>query len=78
MPNIRVFLNPWFGEPVVCTLSSRGFRHFRGSRDFRESTTQLLVYSSLSCLRRFRRFRERRPTHKPQVWQTIGLEMPEI
>ena len=41
----RVFLNPWFGEPMVCTLDSRGFRHFRGFRDFRESSTQLLVYS---------------------------------
>ena len=68
---IRVFLNPWFGEPVVCTLDSRGFRHFRGFRDFRESSTQLLVCSCLSCLRRFRRFRdfrrfrERRPAPKP-------------
>ena len=67
----RVFLNPWFGEPVVCTLDSRGFRHFRGFRDFRESSTQLLVCSCLSCLRRFRRFRdfrrfrERRPAPKP-------------
>ena len=26
----RVFLNPLFGEPVVCTPDSRGFRHFRG------------------------------------------------
>ena len=48
----RVFLNPWFGEPVVCTLDSRGFRHFRDFRDFRESS------SCLSCLRRFRRFRD--------------------
>ena len=68
---IRVFLNPWFGEPVVCTLDSRGFRHFRGFRDFCESSTQLLVCSCLSCLRhfcRFRdfcRFRERRPAPKP-------------
>ena len=67
----RVFLNPWFGEPMVCTLDSRGFRHFRGFRDFRESSTQLLVCSCLSCLRRFRRsrdfrrFRERRPAPKP-------------
>ena len=44
-PKFRVFLNPWFGEPVVCTLDSRGFRHFRGFRDFRESSTQLLVCS---------------------------------
>ena len=66
-----LFLNPWFGEPVVCTLDSRGFRHFRGFRDFRESSTQLLVCSCLSCLRRFRRFRDfrrfrgRRPAPKP-------------
>ena len=59
------------GEPVVCTLDSRGFRHFRGFRDFRESCTQLLVCSCLSCLRHFRhfrefrRFRERRPARKP-------------
>ena len=53
----RVFLNPWLGEPMVCTLDSRGFRHFRGFRDFRESSTQLLVCSCLSCPRRFRRFR---------------------
>ena len=61
----RVFLNPWFGEPVVCTLDSRGFRHFRGFRDFRESSTQLLVCSCLSHFRRFRRLRERRPAPKP-------------
>ena len=67
----RVFLNPWFGEPVVCTLNFRGFRHFRGFRDFRESSTQLLVFSCPRSLGRFRRFRdfrrcrERRPTHKP-------------
>ena len=70
----RVFLNPWFGEPMVCTTDSRGFRHFRGFRDFRESSTQVLVCSCQSCLRRFRRFRdfrrfrERRPARK-----TIGL-----
>ena len=46
----RVFLHPWFGEPVVCTLDSRGFRHFRGFRDFGNSSTQLLVCSCLSCL----------------------------
>ena len=69
--NFRVFLNPWFGEPMVCTLDSHGFRHFRGFRDFRESSTQLLVCSCLSCLRRFRRFRDfhrfrgRRPAPKP-------------
>ena len=67
----RVFLNPWFGESVVCTLDSRGFRPFRGFRDFRKSSTQLLVCSCLSCLRHFRhscdfrRSRERRPTRKP-------------
>ena len=62
----RVFLNPWFGEPVVCTLDSHGFRHFRGFRDFRESSTQLLVCSCLNCrLRDFRRFRGRRPAPKP-------------
>ena len=71
LPFTRAFLNLWFGEPVVCTLDSRGFRHFRGFRDFRESGTQHLVCSCLSCLRRFRRFRdfrrvrERRPAPKP-------------
>ena len=35
-PAIRNDLNPWFGEPVVCTLDSRSFRNFRG---FRESST---------------------------------------
>ena len=70
-PIFRVFLNPWFGEPVVCTLDSRGFRNFRGFRDFRESSARLLVCSYLSCLwrfrrfRDFRRFRERRPARKP-------------
>ena len=39
----RVFLSPWFGEPVVCTADSRGLRHFRGFRDFHESSTQPLV-----------------------------------
>ena len=33
----RVFLNPWFGEPVVCTLDSRGFRHFHGFPRFGEN-----------------------------------------
>ena len=33
----RVFLNLGFGEPMFCTLDSRGFRHFRGFRDFRQS-----------------------------------------
>ena len=67
----RVFLNPWFGEPVVCTLDSRAFRHFRGFRDFREPSARLLVCSRLSCLHRFRHFRdfrhfrERRPARKP-------------
>ena len=75
----RVFLNQRFGEPVVYNPDSRGFRHFRGFCDLRESSTQLLVCSCLSSLRRFRcfrdfrrfrdfpRFRERRPAHKPQV-----------
>ena len=40
-------LSPWFGEPVACTLDSRGFRHFRGFRDFRYSSTQTLVCSCL-------------------------------
>ena len=69
-----LFLNPWFGEPVVCTLDSRGLRHFRGFRDFRESSAQLLVCSCLSCLRRFRRFRDfRRFRERRPVCQTIGL-----
>ena len=72
----RVFSNPLFGEPVVCTLDSLGFRHCRGMRDFREPSTQLLVCSCLSCLRHFRRFRgfrrfrEWRPACTPQVCQT--------
>ena len=41
----RVFLNLWFGEPVVCTLDSRGFRRFHGFRDFRESSTLFVVVS---------------------------------
>ena len=49
----RVFLNLWFGEPVVCTLDSCGFRNFRGFRDFCESSAQLLVCSCLSCLCHF-------------------------
>ena len=32
---LRVFPNPLFGEPVVSTPDSRGFRHFHGFRDFR-------------------------------------------
>ena len=40
-------------DNTICTLDSRGFRHCRGFRDFRESSTQLLVCSCLSCLRRF-------------------------
>ena len=54
----QVFLNPLFGEPVVCPLDSRGFCHVCGFRDFCESSSQLLVCSSLSCLRCFRRFRD--------------------
>ena len=52
--SIRLFLNSWFGEPVVCTLDFHGFRPFLGLRDFRESSTQLLVCSCVSCPRRFR------------------------
>ena len=66
----RVFQNPLSGEPVVCTPHSRGFRHFRGCRDFRYSSTQLLGCSCLSRLRHFRDFhcfREMRPACK-----TIG------
>ena len=39
-PQIRVFLNLGFGEPMFCTLDSRGFRHFRAFRDFRKSSNQ--------------------------------------
>ena len=46
-------------------MDSRSFRHFCGFRDFRESSTQLLVGSCLRRFRDFRRFRERRPAHKP-------------
>ena len=35
------------------TPDSRGFCDFRGFRDFRESSAQLLVCSCLSCRRRF-------------------------
>ena len=45
--------NPLFGEPVVCTPDSRGFRHFRGFHTFRKSSTQLLVCCCLSSLHRF-------------------------
>ena len=45
--SVRVLLNPWFGEPVFCTLDSRGFRHFRGFRDFRESSTQLPMFAAV-------------------------------
>ena len=38
----RVFLNRGFGEPMFCTLDSRGFRYFRGFRDFCESSVQPL------------------------------------
>ena len=48
VPQNPSFLNPWFGEPVVCTLDPRGFRHCRGFRDFRYSSTQTLVCSCLS------------------------------
>ena len=30
----EIISNPLLGEPVVCTPDSRGFRHFRGFRDF--------------------------------------------
>ena len=68
----RVFLNLGFGEPMFCTLDSRGFCHFRAFRDFRESSNQppclwLSELSSsfsscgcLSCLRHFRHFRDSR------------------
>ena len=41
-PKSRVFLNPLFGEPIVCTPDSHGFHHFRGFRDFRLSSFQFL------------------------------------
>ena len=47
----RLCLNPSFERPVVCTLSSRGFHHVRGFRDFRESCSQALV--SFSKFRQF-------------------------
>ena len=67
----RVFLSLLLGEPVVCTLHFCGFRHFRGLSAFRESSTQLLVFSCRNCLRHlhhfrdFRRFCAKRPTYKP-------------
>ena len=32
---------------------------------------------SFSSFSDFRRFRERRPACKPQVWQAIGLDIPD-
>ena len=49
--SFRAFLNPLFGEPVLCTPDSRGVCHFRGFRDFRFSSTQpsgLCRFSELS------------------------------
>ena len=46
-------LSPWFAPWI-----SVGFRHFCGLRDFRQSSTQLLVCSCLSCFLRFCRFRD--------------------
>ena len=77
-PFSRVFLNPWFGEPVVCTLDSRGFRHCRGFRDFRESSTRLLVCSCLNCLRRFRRFRDFRRFSMPNMTGRPGYWTVEM
>ena len=50
-------VSSFFGEPVVCSPDSCGFRHFRGFRDCRQSNTKLLVCSCLSCPRRSRDFR---------------------
>ena len=36
----RVLLNLGFGEPRFCTPDTRGFRHFRGFRDFRYSSNR--------------------------------------
>ena len=57
--NLRpvIFGVEFFGEPVVCSPDSCGFRHFRGFRDCRQSNTKLLVCSCLSCPRRSRDFR---------------------
>ena len=83
----RVFLNPLFGNPwfaprisVVFIISVVSVISANPAHSTPCLHTQLLVCSCLSCHRRFldfRRFRERRPTCKPWVWQTIGLEMPE-
>ena len=36
----RVFLNLGFGEPMFCTLDSRGFRHLCAFRNFCKSSNQ--------------------------------------
>ena len=38
----RVFLNPLFGEPLVCTPDSRGFRHVKG-QDKKTNKLKLFV-----------------------------------
>ena len=48
-PDLRVFLNLLFAEPVVCTPDSRGFHHFRDSCDFHLFSTQASC-AQASCL----------------------------
>ena len=64
----RVFLNLGFGEPLFCTLDSRGFRHLRAFRHFCKSSNQLPCCGCLSCRRHFRHFRDsRRFREKHQI-----------
>ena len=58
---------------MVCTLDSRGFRHFRGFRDLCEFSTQLLVCSCASCLCHFRCFRDFRRLRARRRKQAIAL-----
>ena len=74
----RIFLNLCFGEPMFCTLDSRGFRHFRAFRDFRKSSNQppCLCLSGLSSsfinFRDSRRFREKHRIAKHRFGKTYG------
>ena len=78
--------NSGISKPVVWGTRGLhpGFPWFRHFRVFRESSTQLLVWSCLSCLLRFRRFHdsvasimEQKPIEKNHIKEFGGRNARE-
>ena len=66
-------INLGFGEPMFCTLGSRGFRHCRAFRYFLESSNRppcLWLSELSSSFGDFRRFREKHRNAKHRFGKT--------